>query len=201
MQVPIDQARAGDILIFHDPGFLSWILSHLIVLLKEPKWDRWGWHMGPVIGPNQYIDATWPRVKFANLNEPPWPKRVYRIFDEPPSQSTIDRFVKSHVGRPYDWFVYIMTSLAVLFRPRIDIPRIITETYDCWEVTCDFCEDNGFFWNPADPSIPFDYNYPFITDFLHRVGELPLKTVRPEQKGNSFRNLSLAWQTVFGGTT
>ncbi len=167
MRIPINEVRAGDILVFKGSGIFAFVLSRLIKALKEPSWDCWGWHTAPVIAPDIIVDAQWPKLKRARISDYVKAGReikAYRIMDLP-VEDKLAGFAKEHIGRRYDWFVYILTTLAQLLRPMFDFPRIIDLRFTCWEITFDFCDDMGLDISPP-------YNYPFITDFLRYVGEL-----------------------------
>ncbi len=165
MRIPINEARAGDILLFKRTGLFAFILAWLIKHLKEPNWDMRYWHMAPVIANDLIIDAQWPKLKRTRISDCLKREiRAYRIMDLP-AEDKLAGFAKEHIGRRYDWFVYILTTLAQLFRPMFDFPRIIDLRFTCWEITFDFCDDMGLDISPP-------YNYPFITDFLRYVGEL-----------------------------
>lgn len=168
-QVPLAEARAGDILIFKRNGFLACVLSWLIQRIKEPDWDRWGWHFGAVISPNIYADAQFPKVKLSKINDSKLEIRCYRVIENYPKQTDIDEFINDHIGKPYDFIVYLHIGLAKLLRPQIPIPRVINRLYNCWEIAFDMMDYTGC---EIDPS---DYDYPFITDFLRYVGELKSK--------------------------
>lgn len=166
------EARTGDIIIWKRTGLLAEVLSWLIQKLKEPDYDRWGWHMTPMISDTRFADAQFPVVKDASFDKYNLEFRTYRVSENPPTQAAIDNFCKTHLGKRYDWKVYIYTTLAQLLRPFIDVPRLIDCSYNCWEVTFDFLELSDF--QPVENS-DYDYNYPWLPDFLRCVGEMPLK--------------------------
>jgi len=165
-RIPIEQARAGDILLFKRSGILSFSLAWMIKTIKEPSWDMAWWHMAPMISDDKYADAQWPRVKISSLLtaiSKGKEIRAYRIMESPPPQEKTDCFVKNTIGQLYDAPVYLWTALRKL---GIPIPRLINKWYDCWEVA--YCAMD--YWDcEIDPS---DWNYPFITDFLRYAGEL-----------------------------
>jgi hypothetical protein len=141
-------------------------LSWLIKKIKEPTWDRWGWHMAPVVGPDQIADAQMPKVKIVKLSDlllKGVEIRAYRVMAEPPGQDCVDIFLEDHIGKRYDGLVYLWTGIRQF---ASWFPRIIDRWYDCWEVSFDAMDYAGV---EIDPS---DYNYPFVTDFLKLVGEL-----------------------------
>lgn len=165
-RIPINEVRAGDILIFKRSGLLANALSWIIKILKEPTWSRWGWHMGAVVNDGLYVDAQFPKVKLSKISDIKREVNVYRVTKEPPPQTTIDEFIHDHVGKPYDCLVYLWTGLAKLLRPHIPVPRIINRFFDCWEIVfdmMDYCDCD------TDHS---GYDYPFITDFLRYCGEI-----------------------------
>ncbi len=171
----LSEARPGDVLVFKGKGQPYGVLSWLIKRFKEPQWDFWGWHMAPIVKVQRepylqviYIDAKFPRLKLSIL-KPDALVRCYRVLEQPPSEEAIQVVIDSHVGKWYDIIVYLLTGFAVLFRPRIDVPRIINLRYTCWEATWDALE----YWDFDMLQIPnSDYNYPFLTDFLRGIGEL-----------------------------
>jgi hypothetical protein len=163
MRIPLEQARAGDVLVFNRAGLLALILSWVIQKLKEPKWDREDWHMGFVVSDYEYADAQFPKVKLSLLKDIKRPAKVYRLCEDCPKQSDIDEFVYDHIGKPYDFMVYFWTCLWAL---GIPVPRLVNRFYMCWEIAWDGLEYCGI---DIDKS---DRKYPFITDFLKYVGEL-----------------------------
>jgi hypothetical protein len=168
MQVPINEARHGDILIFRRRGIVAAALSWIIQRIKEPKWDRWGWHMCPVVAPDTYLDATFPRLKLSKISDALAAGReirCYRLLNREPEQALTDHFISDHLGKPYDCLIYLWTALAKLLRPWIPVPRIINRFYDCWETAYDALDYWGFDMDASE------WEYPFITDFLRAVGE------------------------------
>lgn len=166
--IDIDEARAGDIIVWKGDGLIYQVLSWLIKSLKEHDWDRWGWHTTPMISSQRFVDALFPKIKISKLTDARYLNRecrVYRIFECPPVQSKINKFVKDKVGCPYDFLAYPLTALALLLRPRVDIPRIINKRFHCWETTWEFADECGC-------DITDDYHYPFLTDLLRLCGEL-----------------------------
>ena len=167
--------RPGDLVIWQRSGLLANVLSWIIHLLKEPEWDRWGWHMTPMVSATEFVDAQFPKVKISSLTDSNYVNRkfrVYKVSSAEPSPDKLLSFCKEHVGKKYDWKVYILTGVAKLLRPFIDIPRLVDRNYDCWEVSFNFLEIVDF-----EPVINsgYDYNYPWICDFLRCVGEMKTK--------------------------
>lgn len=164
MRVPLSEARPGDVLIFKRDGLISSVLSWLIQKIKEPNWDRWGWHMCPVVDYNgNYMDAQFPKLNLSNIKDIKGKVRCYRVLYSPPPKYLIDAFLNNTLNTPYDIFIYLWTALWAL---NVPIPRIINRSYSCWETTFAALECWGYDidWT--------DLNYPFITDFLKAEGEL-----------------------------
>jgi hypothetical protein len=190
-RIHLDEVRPGDVLVYKRGGLVADVLSWLIWKLKEPKWDRWGWHTAPVVAlalPYYYdrlaialgktkgelyrelgeadgspivVSAECPKLV---LRKAAGDVRAYRITEVMPSTALSMKVVTDHVGHRYDFLVYFLTALAVLLRPHIDFPRIINKVYDCWEVT----------WSAADTweaDITTEYNYPWLCDLLRLCGE------------------------------
>ena len=163
-RINLVEARPGDILTFKGHGFLYEVLSR-IIKLKVPTWNREEWHTAPLVRPGIIMDAEWPRLKLSPITD--WPAneiKVYRINETPPTQEQLDDFIKDVEGCRYDWLVYILTALAILLRPKIDFPRIINRSYDCWETAWEFADY-------INSDITHDYTYPFLTDMIHLAGE------------------------------
>jgi hypothetical protein len=167
-RVSISEALPGDILIFKGKGLWYHLLSRLIKKWKEPNWDKWGWHMAPLVSQDEYMDAQWPRLKLSSLSQALKAGaeiRAYRIFPQIPPLEKRESFIQKFWGRRYDWFAYILTACAALLRPHIDVPRIINRSYTCWETAFEFADFCGI-------SIEWDYFLPWLPDFLRYVGEL-----------------------------
>jgi hypothetical protein len=167
-RIPLEEARVGDIILYKGQGFLYQSLSWLIHILKERNWDRWGWHLAPIVKDNMILDAQFPKLKMTNYWEQVHAGRevmAYRIFEKQPSKTKVNKFVESHVGCPYDIAVYLFTAIAYFFRPKFDVPRLINRRYTCWEITFEFADEMGI-------DICDSYNYPFVTDLLRLCGEL-----------------------------
>ncbi|MDD5513445.1 MAG: hypothetical protein PHD09_06730, partial [Candidatus Omnitrophica bacterium] len=56
--------------------------------------------------------------------------------------------------------------------PFMDVPRIVDRSFDCWEV--EFNKLQLFDFEPIDNS-GFDYDYPWLPDFLRCMEIIPLK--------------------------
>ena len=128
----------------------------------------WGWHTVPMVSNRSFVDALFPRLRISRLTDPRYINRqfrVYRILETQPTQYKINKFIKDKVGCPYDFLAYPLTALAILLRPKFDIPRIINRRFHCWETAWSFADDMGF-------DITEPYNYPFLTDLLRICGEL-----------------------------
>jgi len=163
-----EEVRRGDIIVWKREGILSCLLSLLIKTVKEPKYDRWCWHTTPMITDTQFLDAQFPSLKLTSFIDKKYKDkefRVYRIFEAPPHANKLNKFAKDKIGCGYDFIAYILTALAVLLRPKIDIPRIINKKLTCWETAWEFADEMGL-------DITDDYDYPFITDLLRLCGEL-----------------------------
>lgn len=163
MEVPLSQARPGDILVFKRSGLVANILSWLIVKIREPKWDRYGWHLAPIVAGNAYLDAQFPRVKLSLISDIKREVKCYRVFQEPPSADKISLAINYLLDKPYDCLVYFWTFLWAIHLVRF---RIINPLFTCWETTYAAleCWDFDIDWT--------DCNYPFITDLLRSIGEL-----------------------------
>ena len=204
-RIDIKDVRPGDGIHWKREGILAGVLSFLIKHLKEHQWDRWDWHLTPVVylgTPSQinqwcrelglpefifsaqsnfavdavFVDAQFPRVKLSLLSQYQAKGRqcrAYRVVPVPPPQWKVDKFVKDHVGRRYDFIGYAWNGLAKLLRPRIEIPRVIDLKDYCWEVLVDFYEYCNQ-WEPADGT-DYDFLYPDICDLRRAYGEIPLK--------------------------
>ena len=167
-QIDAGEIRSGDILVWKGSGLIYFVLSRLIKWFKEPSFDLWGWHTVPMIDNIQFLDAQFPKVRIESLTNPKYlkrPFRAYRIFEESPASIRVIRFVQDKVGCWYDFLAYFLTALAVLLRPRFDIPRILDRKMTCWELTWEFADEMGF-------DITDDYCYPFLTDLLRLCGEI-----------------------------
>jgi hypothetical protein len=163
-RINFSEIRPGDVLVFKGKGFLFECLSK-IIKLKVHDWDKWGWHMAPVVEVDTFMDAQLPKLKLSKISDyNPKNIRAYRIKETEPEQSQLDDFVNYTLGRSYDWLVYFLTAFAILLRPKIDFPRVINRTYDCWETAWEFADF-------IDADITHEYNYPFITDMIHLAGE------------------------------
>lgn len=160
--VSVLEARSGDIVLHDRNGPLAAALSWLIQKVKEPRWNRQKWHMTPVVPGNFVVDAQWPTLRLKHIDDfDPKTITVWRVMPKP-SNERAQKFVKTHVGKPYDPLVYLWTTVRVFWH---GFPRIINRWYDCWEVTFDFIDEMG-------SDFQSDYEYPFITDFLRWVGAL-----------------------------
>ncbi len=165
-RVDLSEVRAGDILVFKRGGPFAAVLSWLIWKLREPVWDRWGWHMAPMISSDTYLDAQMPRLKKASLLTAlskgieihAYRPDVCNVSDE-----DLQCFINDHVGRPYDMLVYLWTAMRAF---GIPIPRFINKAYTCWELAFDAMD---YFDCEIDHS---GFKFPFITDFLKAAGEL-----------------------------
>ncbi len=169
--IPLTKAKPGDVLVFRGGGILYEVLSRLIKRFKEPNYDRFGWHMSPIIKVQHspyflvtYIDAQFPRLKLA-IVKPDDQVRCYRVLKRPPTKAKVQVVIDRLVGRPYDFLVHIWTFFAFLLRPKVDVPRIINRFYDCWEATFEALDEWGV-------DVTHVYHYPWLTDFLHFVGEI-----------------------------
>jgi hypothetical protein len=202
-RIDIKDIRPGDGVHCRRSGPVAFVLAHLIHWLKEPSWKMEDWHLMPVVyigTPGQIdawakslgykefkfstyadtdaviVDAQFPRVKLSLLSaylSKDKIFRAYRVVPVPPPQWKVDKFVKDHVGRRYDFIGYLWNGLAKLLRPRFDIPRVIDLKDYCWEVLYDFYE-SVCKWDPADGT-DYDYWYPDICDLRRAYGEIPLK--------------------------
>jgi len=118
------------------------------------------------------VDAQFPTVRLSLLSAylaKGRAGRAYRVVPVPPPQWKFNRFTADHVGRPYDFLVYLWTALRC-FR---DVPRVINRLYDCWEVLYN-CYEYCCRWCPDDGT-DYDYNYPWLPDLRRAYGEMPLK--------------------------
>lgn len=201
-RVDLDNIQTGDIIHWKRDGVLAFVLAHLIHWLKEPEWDMWDWHTTPIVymglpsaindwcrkmGFTEFqfvkypgvdaviVDAQYPRIKLSLLSTYINNKhqcRCYRLLENEPTKPRVNTFVARHLNKRYDWKVYIYTALAKFLRPVIDVPRLIDNSYDCWEVTFNFLELFNF---EADAGTNFDYDYPWLPDLRRAYGEIPLE--------------------------
>ncbi len=164
-RIDLKDACPGDILVFNREGPLAAILSK-IIQVKVPLYDRWGWHVAPIIAEDTIMDAQWPRLKLSKVSDylaAGRQARAYRIADNPPDQAVLDHFIKDLTGCRYDWLVYVWTAFAILLRPW-NFPRIVNRKYDCWETAWEFADYVG-------SDITHDFSYPFLCDMLELAGE------------------------------
>jgi hypothetical protein len=163
--ISLAEARPGDVLVFQLSGWFPSLLAWLIWKIKAPGWDRDDWHLAPVVIATPldlvYIDAQMPSVKLNTLSRAASGVRAYRIMEEEPTQAQCQDIIADLVGKPYDILIYGLTAIRQL---GLKIPRIINQSYDCWEVTWEAADQWG---HPISDS----WEYPFITDFLRLAGE------------------------------
>jgi hypothetical protein len=168
-EIPLAEATTGTILTFPNRQGIGVWLAWLLRLVKEHNWSRREWHMAPMISPTMYLDFQMPRSRYAKLSDSITKEpdiRAWKLTDCTIDPNRLDDYIADHYDKPYDIYVYILTILSALCRPKIDIPRLIDRKYMCWEGTFDFISD------VIGSEFEDDYNYPFITDFLRAVGDL-----------------------------
>ena len=86
---------------------------------------------------------------------------VFHWFDTPPDESDVQRFMDAYDGLKYSVFWgYLFTIIWFYWRW---FPRIVERQYMCWEFLYCFAETFG---KPID----LEYEYPFITVIMKRVG-------------------------------
>ncbi len=172
-RISLSEVRPGDVLVFKGKGQPYGVLSWLIKRFKEPNWDKYGWHLAPIVKVQHepylqivYIDAQFPRLKLSAL-KPEAQVRCYRVLEKPPTKVKIQLVINRYVGCFYDPIVYLWTLLSVFLRPRFNffVPRIINRLYSCWEGTFEALDEWGC-------DISWCYSYPWLTDFLRFVGEI-----------------------------
>ncbi len=167
MHVPFTEIRPGDISVFKRSGPISFILGGILKLF-EPKWDFWGWHTGFV----SRLDVNFGWMICESLAqgvvESPLQGdyRIYRWFDEQPTQPKIDKFVQEQLGKPYDVAIYFWTALQYLVRHFYNkrIPRLLDDRFTCWENVFEFTEEMG-------KRIGSKYDCPILPDMLKAFGE------------------------------
>ena len=158
----------GDIIVFRGEGFLFRVLSGILCLF-DSEWRRRdfkGWHTAFI---SRFWDAH-PIICEAlaggvteNFLDTDREFKVYSWFDYP--VDTHD-FVDSHLGKKYDVAQYFFTSLQYLIRHFFNrrIPRLLDDSYTCWELLAEFARDNGK---------PFQviYDCPMVTDIVRALEE------------------------------
>jgi hypothetical protein len=101
------------------------------------------------------------------LIEPDDSYHIYKWFDSTPAREKIERFLADHIVCRYDIPVYLLTMVSFFVRRTgLEFPRVINRHYTCWEFVYEFACTMG---KPFED----EYQYPMITDFLERMGELP----------------------------
>ena len=158
----------GDIVVFKGEGFLFKVLSGILCLF-DSEWRRRefkGWHVA-------FVSRFWdnhPIICEAlaggvteNFLETDRELKVYQWFDYPVDPHD---FVDAHLGKKYDVAQYLFTSLQYLVRHFWNkrIPRLLDDSYTCWELVAEFARDNGK---------PFQaiYDCPIVTDIVRALEE------------------------------
>lgn len=158
--------KIADIVLFKGNGLLFEGLSHLLKII-EKDWDRWGWHMTFVSGKS--TTAGWmicemleggqnftPLYKYNNRDY-----RVYRWFDNEPTNKQMTEWIKRNIRVRYDVAQYPWTMIAFLIRHYFNkpIPKLLNNMWTCWESIFALGYEFG-------KEISSKYDCEMITDFL-----------------------------------
>jgi len=160
--------QTGDIILFKGEGFLFKVLSGILCLVdkewRQRKFKPWHvafvsrfWDGQPVI-----CEALIGGVQENILDD----KREYKSYHWLEIPVDPHDFVDSHLGLKYDVAQYLFTSLQYLIRHFWNrrIPRLLDNSYTCWELVAEFVRDNGK---------PFQviYDCPTINDIVRVLDE------------------------------
>jgi hypothetical protein len=161
--------KVGDIVLFRGKGFVFSIFNVLLCLLdifwrKQPK-PRY-WHMGIAWFQDRYgwylIEGYAPvvRLHYYSHIELEHTKR-FSWLGKSPSEKFKRSFEKKYLGKKYDVAIYFWTMLAYLIRHYWNrrIPRLLDNSYTCWELGDAFCDELNKPWQD-------EFDCVILTDFL-----------------------------------
>jgi hypothetical protein len=166
----VPNIKSGDILVFKGRGFLYEVLSRLVKLF-DPSWDRFGWHVGFVVGVHNTVITTCEALaqgvclQYYPIDSlTPDKVRVYRWVVPTPNEADIYKFVNKHLGEKYDIMVYPVTALAYIIRHYWGrpIPRLFDNAWSCWEWVYYYADEFGH-------SIAEDYDFPMVNQMVAKL--------------------------------
>jgi len=173
-KIPIEEVRAGDIILCDKSGPVAGVISFLISLF-DSQWRslrRKPWHVRLVVSGYGrtaiVLEALGPGVEEKPIDSIPLDKQqAYRWFNEPINANFLKQWVEDHLGKPYDINAYFWTAFQYLVRHIFNrrIPRMLDNRYHCVELVMEFCEDAG-------KPMASKYDCPLITDLCKALGIL-----------------------------
>lgn len=173
------ELKTGTLLCWRGDGFLFQLLSSVLSIFDSTWRNRtWKpWHMAMIVGRTQTNDwrvfeATMPRTRTMPLStlEKIYGQdyRAYEWFALELPQDAVDKWVADRQGAKYDVLIYFLTIAQYLIRKwtKKQMPRLLDEAYDCWELAEEFCECFGRPWKYTHSNL---HCYPMISEFMNEV--------------------------------
>lgn len=161
--------KAGDIVLFHRKGPVSFLLGNLLKLIDK-NYNGEYWHTG-ILWLREYdgwlvLEALASGVELMYHSTKQLEKEadVFPWLDESPDKDRMQKFFDEYQGKPYDIIIYFWIALALIIRHYWNkpIPRLLDNRFCCWELCAEFFEFMG-------KPIVSKYDIAIITDIVKAV--------------------------------